>query len=415
LPGRLINLLFGIYLLKLQDYMEVPSLNLDFERINRLPPYTLGVVTQLMTEARKRGDDVINLGMGNPDGATPPHIVAKLVEAAGKEKNHCYSVSRGIPKLRMAICDWYKRRFNVELDFDDEAIATMGAKEGLAHLVLATTGPGDVVFVQNPTYPIHLYCAVIAGADVRGIRADTETDFFENLRRAAKTIWPRPKILILSFPNNPTGMTVDLGFFEKVIEFAKEYGVWVIHDLAYADLVFDGYVAPSILQVKGAKQYAVEFFSLSKSYNMPGWRVGFCVGNPELVATLKRIKSYLDYGMFQPIQIAATVALNGQQDCVKEIAETYRVRRNILCEGLNRIGWVVQPPQATMFVWAKIPEKFQGAGSLEFSKLVLEKGKVAVSPGVGFGEYGEGYVRFALVENEKRIKQAVQGIKKVIG
>ncbi len=384
---------------------------MEFERIRRLPPYTLGVVTQLMTEARKRGEDIINLGMGNPDLPTPPHIVEKLVEASQKAKNHRYSVSRGIPKLRMAICDWYKRNYQVELDFDDEAIATIGAKEGLTHLMLAATTPGDVVFVQNPTYPIHIYSVVIAGADVRSVRTDNETDFFENLDRATRSIWPKPKLLVLSFPSNPTGQMVDLAFFEKVIAFAKEYGIGVIHDLAYADLVYDAPRAPSILQVKGAKDYAVEFFSLSKSYSMPGWRVGFCCGNREMVAALRKIKSYLDYGMFQPIQIAATVALNGPEKHVREIVDIYRERRDALCEGLNQAGWLVEKPKATMFVWAKIPERFVKEGSLEFGKYLLQKAKVAVSPGVGFGEYGEGHVRFALVENVKRIKQAVRGIK----
>jgi Aspartate/tyrosine/aromatic aminotransferase len=384
---------------------------MEFDRIKRLPPYTLGVVTQLMAEARKRGEDIINLGMGNPDLATPPHIVEKLVEAAHKPKNHRYSVSRGIPKLRMAICEWYKRNYQVELDFDEEAIATIGAKEGLTHLMLAVTSPGDVVFVQNPTYPIHLYSVVIAGADVRSVRTDNETDFFENLEKATRSIWPKPKVLVLSFPSNPTAQMVDLPFFEKVIAFARENSLLVVHDLAYADLVFDGAKAPSILQVKGAKEVAVEFYTLSKSYSMPGWRVGFCVGNRELVAALKKIKSYLDYGMFQPIQIAATVALNGPQSCVKEIVEIYRERRDALCEGLNRLGWMVEKPRATMFVWAKIPEPFAKMGSLEFGKFLLKEAKVAVSPGLGFGEYGEGHVRFALVENVKRIKQAVQGIR----
>ncbi len=384
---------------------------MEFERIQRLPPYTLGVVTQLMLEARKKGEDIINLGMGNPDLPTPPLIVQKLTEAAQKPKNHRYSVSRGIPKLRMALCDWYRRRFNVELDFDEEAIATMGAKEGLSHLVLAATSPGDVVFVQSPTYPIHLYAPAIAGADVRAIRTDRETDFFENLDRATQSIWPKPKLMILSFPCNPTGQTVDLAFFEKVIAFAKEHGIGVIHDFAYADLVFEGPPSPSILQVKGAKEVAVEFFSLSKSYSMPGWRVGFCAGNREMIAALKKIKSYLDYGMFQPIQIAATVALNSPDKLVKEIAQVYRERRDALCGGLGKIGWLIEKPRATMFVWARVPEPFAEGGSLEFGKLLLKKAKVAVSPGIGFGEFGEGYVRFALVENIKRIQQAVRGIK----
>lgn len=387
---------------------------MEFDRIKRLPPYTLGVVTQLMSEARKRGEDIINLGMGNPDLPTPPHIVNKLVEAAKKPKNHRYSVSRGIPKLRMAICDWYKRNYGVELDFDREAIATIGAKEGLSHLMLATTAPGDVVIVQNPSYPIHIYSTVIAGADARSVRTDDETDFFENLERATKSIWPKPKLLILSFPSNPTGQTVDLPFFERVIAFAKEHGMIVVHDFAYADLVFEGPKPPSILQVPGAKDVAVEFYTLSKSYSMPGWRVGFCVGNREIIAALSKIKSYMDYGMFQPIQIAATVALNGPEKCVKEIVEIYRERRDALCDGLNRVGWPIVKPRATMFVWARIPEAFAAMGSLEFSKYLLQEAKVAVSPGIGFGEHGEGFVRFALVENVKRIKQAVQGIKKAL-
>jgi alanine-synthesizing transaminase len=383
---------------------------MEFPRIKRLPPYTLGVVTQLMTEARQRGEDIINLGMGNPDLSTPPHVVDKLIEAASKGKNHRYSVSRGIPKLRQAICDWYSRRYQVELNFDHEALATIGAKEGFSHLVLAATVPGDVVFVQSPTYPIHLYAPVIAGADVRAIRTDDVTDFFENLERATASIWPKPKLLILSFPTNPTGQTVDLSFFEKVVAFAKEHQIGIIHDFAYADLYFEGEAPPSILQVPGAKEIAVEFYSLSKSYSMPGWRVGFCVGNREMVSALKRLKSYLDYGMFTPIQIAATVALNGPSDCVQEIVDTYRSRRDALCEGLARFGWSFPKPRATMFVWAPIPESYT-KGSLEFSKFLLKEAKVAVSPGIGFGEFGDRFVRFALVENEKRIKQAVRGIK----
>lgn len=387
---------------------------MEFDRISRLPPYVLGAVTQLMMEARKKGEDIINLGMGNPDLSTPPHIVNKLIEATQKPINHRYSMSRGIPKLRKAITDWYQRRFNVSLDPETETIVTIGAKEGISHLVLTMCGPGDVVFVQSPTYPIHTYSVVIAGADVRAIRADEESDFFENLERATKSIWPKPKVLIFSFPSNPTSMTVDLNFFERIVAFAKEHKIFLIHDLAYADLVFDGYVAPSILQVKGAKDIAVELFTLSKSYSMPGWRVGFCSGNKNIINSLAKLKSYFDYGSFQPIQIAATVALNGSQSCVKEIAEIYKTRRDVLCEHLNRIGWEVEKPKATMFVWAKIPESHRAMGSLEFAKLLLKKAKVAVAPGIGFGEYGEGYVRFALVENEKRIKQAVQGIRRVL-
>ena len=387
---------------------------MEFERIKRLPPYTLGVVTAMMTEARKKGEDIINLGMGNPDLPTPPHIVAKLQETADKAKNHHYSVSRGIPKLRLAICNWYKRNYGVELDYDTEAIATIGAKEGISHLMLAAISPGDVVFVPDPCYPIHKYSVIIAGGEVYGIRMRDEADFFENLKAGVRKAGVRAKFLILSFPSNPTTQVVDLAFFEKVVDFAREHKIMVIHDFAYADLVFDGYQAPSILQVKGAKDVAVEIYSLSKGYSMAGWRVGFLVGNRDLVYALTRIKSYLDYGAFTPIQIAATVALDGPQYYVKEICEIYRKRRDILCEGLSRAGWGIEKPKGTMFVWGKIPEGFISLGSLEFSKLLLTQAKVAVSPGVGFGEAGQGYVRFALVENEKRIRQAVNGIKRVL-
>ena len=387
---------------------------MEFERIKKLPPYTLGVVVAMMAEARKKGEDVINLGMGNPDLPTPPHIVNKLVEAAEKGKNHRYSVSRGIPKLRVAICNWYQRKYGVSLDPDSEAIMTIGAKEAISHLMLAVTTPKDVVLTPDPAYPIHTYSVVIAGAQVRGIPiqhgADFEESFFDSLEAAVRKK-PRPKFMIVSFPSNPTTQTVELGFFEKLVSFARENEIYVIHDLAYADLVFDGYKAPSILQVKGAKDVAVEIYSLSKGYSMPGWRVCFLCGNRDLVYALTRLKSYLDYGQFAPIQIAATVALDGPQHYMEEIAEIYRSRRDILCEGLNRIGWEVESPRATMFVWARIPEAYQKMGSLEFSKLVLSKAQVAVSPGVGFGPNGEGYVRFALVENEKRIRQAVNGIK----
>lgn len=388
--------------------------SLLFPRLSRLPPYVLGQVTYQMTSQRQKGEDIINLGMGNPDLPTPPHIVEKLIEAAQKPKNHRYSVSRGIPKLRRAICDWYQRRYKVDLDWDTEAIAVMGAKEGFSHLILATTQPGDIVLVPNPSYPIHLYAAVISGADIRGIRMDDFENFFPNLERALKTIFPKPKFLVLSFPSNPTTHVVDLAFFEKVVAFAKEHGIFVIHDLAYADLTFDGYKAPSILQVPGAKEVAVEIYSLSKGYSMPGWRVAFVCGNRDLVAALQRLKSYFDYGMFQPIQIAATVALNGSESYVKEICATYQKRRDVLCDGFTKAGWAIEKPKATMFVWAKIPEQFRSLGSLEFSKLLLREAKVCVSPGIGFGEYGEGYVRFALVENEKRIQQAIRGIKKTL-
>jgi alanine-synthesizing transaminase len=387
----------------------------DFPRIKRLPPYVFAIVNQMKMEARKRGEDIIDFGMGNPDMGTPQHIVDKLVEAAYNPRNHRYSASRGIPKLRSAIADWYKRRYDVDIDPDTEAIATMGAKEGLSHLALATIEPGDVVLCPSPAYPIHPYSVVIAGGEVRHIPLRRDSDFFEDMLSAFRQVWPAPKMLIISFPNNPTTATVDLEFFEKVVDFAKEHNVIVIHDLAYADLVFDGYKAPSFLQVKGAKDVGVEFFSMSKSYNMPGWRVGFCCGNREIVGALQKIKSYLDYGMFQPIQIAAIAALNGPQDCVKEITEVYRVRRDCLVDGLAKIGWEIPKPLATMFVWAKIPEKFKHLGSLEFSKMLIAEAKVAVSPGIGFGEYGEGRVRFALIENEHRTRQAIKGLKKVLG
>ncbi len=387
----------------------------EFQRIKRLPPYVFAIVNQMKMEARKRGEDIIDFGMGNPDMGTPQHIVDKLVEAAYNPKNHRYSASRGIPKLRAAIADWYKRRYEVEIDPETEAIATMGAKEGLSHLALATIEPGDIVLSPSPAYPIHPYSVVIAGGEVRHIPLRRDSDFFEDMQAAFRQAWPAPKMLILSFPNNPTTATVDLEFFQNVVDFAKEHKVMVIHDLAYADLVFDGYTAPSFLQAKGAKDVGVEFFSMSKSYNMPGWRVGFCCGNREIVGALQKIKSYLDYGMFQPIQIASITALNGPQDCVKEIAEVYRSRRDALVDGLNKIGWEMPKPLATMFVWAKIPEKFRHMGSLEFSKMLIAKAKVAVSPGIGFGEYGEGRVRFALIENEHRTRQAIKGLKKVLG
>ena len=387
----------------------------DFPRIKRLPPYVFAAVNQMKMEARKRGEDIIDFGMGNPDMGTPQHIVDKLVEAAYNPRNHRYSASRGIPKLRGAIADWYKRRYDVDIDPETEAIATMGAKEGLSHLALATIEPGDVVLCPSPAYPIHPYSVVIAGGEVRHIPLRRDSDFFEDMLSAFRQVWPAPKMLIISFPNNPTTATVDLEFFEKVVDFAREHNVIVIHDLAYADLVFDGYKAPSFLQVKGAKDVGVEFFSMSKSYNMPGWRVGFCCGNREIVGALQKIKSYLDYGMFQPIQIAAIAALNGPQDCVRDITEVYRVRRDCLVDGLAKIGWDMPKPLATMFVWAKIPEKFKHLGSLEFSKMLIAEAKVAVSPGIGFGEYGEGRVRFALIENEHRTRQAIKGLKKVLG
>ena len=386
----------------------------EFERIKRLPPYVFSIVTELKMKARRAGEDIIDLGMGNPDLPTPPHIVNKLVEAAQNPRNHRYSASKGIYQLRLAISEWYQRNYDVQIDPEGEAIVTMGAKEGLAHLVLAITGRGDAAFVPNPTYPIHLYSVLIAGGDIHSIPMLPGRNFLDEIQRRIKQIWPQPKLLILSFPHNPTTQVVDLDFFRQVIEFAKANNLIVIHDLAYADLVFDGYKAPSILQVPGARERAVELFSLSKSYNMPGWRVGFCVGNRELIHALTRIKSYLDYGMFQPIQIASIAALRGPQDCVHEIVEVYRSRRDALCDGLTRAGWPIEKPKATMFVWAEIPERFKAMGSLEFSKLLLEGSKVAVSPGIGFGEYGNDFVRFALVENEQRIHQAVRGIKRFL-
>ena len=386
----------------------------EFRRINRLPPYVFNIVNELKVKARSRGEDIIDFGMGNPDLPTPPHIVEKLCEAARNPRNHRYSASRGITKLRLAIADWYRRRHGVEIDPEREAIATIGAKEGISHLALAIVEPGDVALAPSPTYPIHPYSVIIAGGDVRSVRLEEGMDFFGALVAAHRESWPPPKLLILSFPHNPTTATVDLAFFEKVVAFAREHQMLLIHDFAYADLTFDGYQAPSLLQVPGAKAIGVEFFTLSKSYNMPGWRVGFCVGNAEIIAALTRIKSYLDYGMFQPIQIAAIIALNGPQECVKETVETYRARRDALVEGLNRIGWSLPKPKGTMFVWAKIPESYQMMGSLEFTKFLLDKAKVAVSPGIGFGQYGDEYVRFALVENEHRTRQAIQGIKRVL-
>ncbi|MBW1769795.1 MAG: aminotransferase class I/II-fold pyridoxal phosphate-dependent enzyme [Deltaproteobacteria bacterium] len=386
----------------------------EFARLDRLPPYVFTRVNKIKMDARHAGEDIIDLGMGNPDMPTPKHIVDKLVEASRKGRNHRYSASMGITKLRVAISDWYKRRFDVDIDPDTEAIVTIGAKEGISHLVAVTIRPGDVVFSPDPTYPIHPFSAIIAGGDVRRIPLGPDRDFFEDLIAATKQTWPRPKILIICFPHNPTTEVVDLAFFEKVVDYAKEHDIMVIHDLAYADLVFDGYKAPSFLQVPGAKDVGVEFFSLSKSYNMPGWRVGFCVGNPEVVGALRRIKSYLDYGIFQPIQIASIIALNGPQDCVKKIVQTYKSRRDTLVNGLNRVGWTVKPPKGTMFVWAKIPEPYLEMGSVEFSEMLIRKAKVAVSPGLGFGDYGDDYVRFALIENKMRTNQAIRGIRKIL-
>ncbi len=383
----------------------------DFPRIKRLPPYVFNIVNELKAAARARGEDIIDFGMGNPDQPTPKHIVDKLVEVAQRPDTHRYSLSRGIPRLRRAICNWYQSRYDVELDPESEAIVTIGSKEGLAHLALATVGPGDAVLVPSPAYPIHPYGFIIAGADIRHVPMVPGVDFFEGLEKAIKDSWPRPKMLVLNFPGNPTTECVELEFFEKVVAICREHEIWVVHDLAYADIVFDGYKAPSILQAEGARDVAVEFYSLSKSYNMPGWRVGFMCGNATLVAALARMKSYLDYGMFTPIQVAAITALEGPQECVQEITEMYRSRRDVLCDGLNAIGWRVEKPRATMFVWAPIPEQFREMGSLEFSKLLLKEAKVAVSPGIGFGEYGDDHVRFGLIENEHRTRQAIRGIR----
>ncbi|MCG7982249.1 MAG: alanine transaminase [Candidatus Thiodiazotropha lotti] len=383
----------------------------EFRRIKRLPPYVFAIVNELKAAARARGEDIIDFGMGNPDQPTPQHIVDKLCEVANRKDTHRYSMSKGIPRLRRAMSNWYKSRYQVDLDPETQVIATIGSKEGLAHLALACMGPGDSVLVPNPAYPIHPYGFIISGADVRHVPMVPGVDFFDELVRAIKDSWPRPKMLVLNFPGNPTTQCVELDFFEKIVEIAKEYNIWVVHDLAYADIVFDGYVAPSILQVPGADEIAVEFFSLSKSYNMPGWRVGFMSGNKTLVAALSRIKSYLDYGTFTPIQVAAIAALEGPQDVVREICSMYQSRRDVLCDGLNNIGWHVEKPKATMFVWAPIPEPYRAMGSLEFSKKLLSEAKVAVSPGVGFGEHGDDHVRFGLIENEHRTRQAVRGIR----
>ena len=385
----------------------------DFARIKRLPPYVFNIVNELKASARARGEDIIDFGMGNPDQPTPQHIVDKLVEAAQRGDTHRYSMSRGIPRLRKAITDWYRRRFDVDLDPETEAIVTIGSKEGLAHLALATVGPGDAVLVPNPAYPIHPYGFVIAGADIRHVQLTEDVDFFEQLEKAIRDSWPKPKMLVLNFPGNPTTQCVELEFFEKVVEIAREHEIWVVHDIAYGEIVYDGYQPPSILQVKGAKDVAVEFYSLSKTYNMPGWRVGFMCGNKTLVAALARMKSYLDYGMFTPIQVAAITALDGPQDCVEDIRDMYRSRRDVLCKGLNDAGWAVESPKATMFVWAKIPEQYQHLGSLEFSKKLLTEAHVAVSPGIGFGEYGDDHVRFSLIENEHRTRQAIRSLKQM--
>jgi alanine-synthesizing transaminase len=382
-----------------------------FARIDRLPPYVFNITAELKMAARRRGEDIVDMSMGNPDGATPPHIVAKLVEVAQRPETHGYSTSKGIPRLRRAIAHWYRDRYGVELDPDSETIVTIGSKEGLAHLMLATLERGDTVLVPNPSYPIHLWGAVIAWADIRSVPLVPGVDFFQELEGAIRGSYPKPKMIVLGFPSNPTSQCVELDFFERVVALAKQHDILVVHDLAYADIVYEGWKAPSIMQVPGAKDVAVEFFTLSKSYNMAGWRIGFMVGNAELVAALARIKSYHDYGTFTPLQVAAIAALEGDQQCVRDIAETYRRRRDVLAKGLNEAGWPVEVPKASMYIWARIPEPYRHLGSLEFAKQLLAKAKVSVSPGIGFGDHGDDHVRFALIENESRIRQAVRGIK----
>ena len=388
-------------------------MNNDFPRIKRLPPYVFNITNELKMAARHRGEDIIDLSMGNPDGDTPKHIVDKMVEVAQRPGTHGYSASRGIPRLRKAISDWYKRRWDVDIDPHKEAIVTIGSKEGIAHLMLATCDRGDTVLVPNPSYPIHIYGSIIAGADVRSVRMGPGIDFFSEFERAVTETTPKPKLMILGFPSNPTAQCVDLDFFEKLVALAKKHGVYIVHDLAYADIVYDGFKAPSIMQVPGAKDVAVEFFTMSKSYNMAGWRIGFMVGNRELVGALTRIKSYHDYGTFTPIQVGAIEALNGPQECVEEVRKEYEHRRDVMVKGLHDLGWMVEKPKASMYIWAELPEFYKSMGSVEFSKRLLEKAKVAVSPGIGFGEYGEGFVRIALIENADRIRQALRGIRQM--
>lgn len=388
-------------------------MNNDFPRIKRLPPYVFNITNELKMAARHRGEDIIDLSMGNPDGDTPKHIVDKMIEVAQRPGTHGYSASRGIPRLRKAISDWYKRRWDVDIDPDKEAIVTIGSKEGIAHLMLATCDRGDTVLVPNPSYPIHIYGSIIAGADVRSVRMGPGIDFFSEFERAVTETTPKPKLMILGFPSNPTAQCVDLDFFEKLVALAQKHGVYIVHDLAYADIVYDGFKAPSIMQVPGAKDVAVEFFTMSKSYNMAGWRIGFMVGNRDLVGALTRIKSYHDYGTFTPIQVGAIEALNGPQECVEEVRKEYEHRRDVMVKGLHDLGWMVEKPKASMYIWAELPEFYKSMGSVEFSKRLLEKAKVAVSPGIGFGEYGEGFVRIALIENADRIRQALRGIRQM--
>jgi alanine-synthesizing transaminase len=385
--------------------------NPEFSRLRRLPPYVFNITAELKMAARRRGEDIVDMSMGNPDGATPAHIVQKLLDSVQRPNTHGYSVSKGIPRLRRAISNWYRDRYQVEIDPETEAIVTIGSKEGLAHLMLATLDRGDTVLVPNPSYPIHIYGAIIAGADIRSVKMTPGVDFFGELQRAIRESLPKPRMIVMGFPSNPTAQCVDLDFFRRVIELAREHSIYVVHDLAYADIVFDRERAPSIMQVPGARDVAVEFFTLSKSYNMAGWRIGFMVGNSHLVAALARIKSYHDYGTFTPIQVASIAALEGPQECVREIAQQYLRRRDVLVKGLHEIGWMVEVPRASMYVWAEIPAAYASLGSLEFSKKLLADAKVAVSPGIGFGEYGDTHVRFALIENELRTRQAVRGIR----
>ena len=387
----------------------------EFYRINRLPPYIFNIVNELKVKARKNGDDVVDFGMGNPDQKTPEHIIHKMQECANEDSVHRYSTSKGIPRLRQAISNWYEEKYNVSIDPEDEAIVTIGSKEGLAHLSLATLNHGDSVIVPSPSYPIHPYGAVIAGAEIIYIKVESDDDhFFRSLDDAINNSWPTPKMIIANFPSNPTTKCVDLNFLKELVRIAKKYNIYLVHDIAYAEIVFDGYKAPSILQVEGAKDIAVEFYTLSKSYNMPGWRIGFMCGNKKLVNALSRIKSYMDYGTYTPLQVGAIAALEGPQSCVEDIRLMYKSRRDVLCKGLNDIGWSVTPPKATMFVWAEIPEKYKSLGSLEFSKILLKETKVAVSPGIGFGKHGDDFVRFSLIENEQRARQAVRSLKNII-
>ncbi len=387
----------------------------EFYKINRLPPYIFNIVNELKVLARKNGDDIIDFGMGNPDQKTPEHIINKMQECANKDSVHRYSTSKGIPRLRKAISNWYEDKFNVSIDPENEAIVTIGSKEGLAHLALATLNQGDSVIVPSPAYPIHPYGAVIAGAEIIYIKVQNDNDsFFKSLDDSINNSWPTPKMIIANFPSNPTTRCVDLDFLKELVRIAKKYNIYLVHDIAYADLVYDGYKAPSVLEVKGAKEIAVEFYTLSKSYNMPGWRIGFMCGNKKLVNALSRIKSYMDYGTYTPLQVGAIAALEGPQDCVENIRLMYKSRRDALCKGLNEIGWSVEPPKATMFVWCEIPEKYKNIGSLEFSKMILKEGKVAVSPGIGFGKHGDNFVRFSLIENEQRTKQAIRNLKNII-